>query len=390
MGYSTSKFVLNRNMDNEFIITIKQTGTTLPMEIVANETTRYISMTPEVIYVPYQAEVAYVPYQAAVTEEIIGQEFIPAIEGKKEVYQITVGYLTDGEAYELAINGTVVPVPYSTTTYSDEYEYLEALASDIKTNSGINTIVDAEVDSNKLVITGKTEGISYTVNGSDEFAIYEIQKAVTPVAGQAYVEAVPISDGIEEVPYQAAIPAHYVASNTAVSVELAELLDDLSGITKIEIQPEVIVGKVEVGNTEITMINGWYDIGTSTALNVTPAEVEGMLDEPLDDVELKVRVTLSDTVDTFSAKLINLSDGNTVLDIPFQTTENTTRVELTDELLTGKIRIIVVEADVNTLTRSVGPEEDRYYLKPSYKLVLECDTLNNGKFIAKIPEVYVE
>jgi hypothetical protein len=96
------------------------------------------------------------------------------------------------------------------------------------------------------------------------------------------------------------------------------------------------------------------------------------------------------STDTFTAKLINLSDGNTVLGIPFQTTENTTRVELADELLTGKIHIIVTEADVNTLTRSVGPEEDRYYLKPNYKLVLECDTLNNGKFIAKIPEVYVE
>jgi hypothetical protein len=94
--------------------------------------------------------------------------------------------------------------------------------------------------------------------------------------------------------------------------------------------------------------------------------------------------------DTFTARLVNLSDGETVLNIPFQTTVNTTRVELDGDLITGKIRIIVTEADVNTLTRSVGPEEDRYYLKPNYKLVLECDTLNNGKFIAKVPEVYVE
>jgi hypothetical protein len=361
MGYSASKFVLNRNMDNEFIITIKQTGTTLPMEIVANETTRYISMTPGVTPVQYEPE-------EIIEEE---QEVVTPIDGKKEIYRVTVGHLTDGETYELSIDGTVVPVLYSAATYPEEYEYLEKLATDIKANGSINTLVDAEVDSNTLIITGKTEGDSYTVNGSDEFTIYEIQQAIPPTTTTTVIPAVTTP----------AIPAHYVASNTAVTVELAELLDDLSGITKIEIQPEVTVDKVEVGVAEITEVNGWYDIGTSTTLKVTPEEVGGMLDEPLDDIELRVKVTLSNTVDTFTAKLVNLSDGEDAGITP------AVSVYKADQ---GKIKIVITEADVNTLTRSVGPEEDRYYLKPNYKLVLECDTVNNGKFIAKIPEVYVE
>ena len=94
--------------------------------------------------------------------------------------------------------------------------------------------------------------------------------------------------------------------------------------------------------------------------------------------------------DVFTARILNLSGGSTVLDIPFQTTPDTTRVEFGDNLLEGKIRVIIVGEDVNTLERSIGPKEDRYYLKPEYKLVLECNTTNNGKFVAKIPEVYVE
>lgn len=42
------------------------------------------------------------------------------------------------------------------------------------------------------------------------------------------------------------------------------------------------------------------------------------------------------------------------------------------------------------LISEVGDKVDRYYLRPTYKLIIECSTANNGDFIAKVPEVYVD
>jgi len=86
--------------------------------------------------------------------------------------------------------------------------------------------------------------------------------------------------------------------------------------------------------------------------------------------------------DTFAAKLINLETEATVL---------TTEIVITvSDALGGKINLQFTQADIDALDAERGEKVDRYYLKPTYKLLLDCSTTNNGDFIAKIPLVYVE
>lgn len=84
--------------------------------------------------------------------------------------------------------------------------------------------------------------------------------------------------------------------------------------------------------------------------------------------------------DTFLAHLILLSDGSTVL----------TKYMSVMDALSGKVLLVFTAAEVATLASDRGTKVDRYYLRPGYKLVLECNTTNNGDFLAKVPEVYVD
>lgn len=85
--------------------------------------------------------------------------------------------------------------------------------------------------------------------------------------------------------------------------------------------------------------------------------------------------------DTFVADLVSLEDGSiaigsralTVVDAP-----------------NGKVQLVLTEAEVDPLVSEKGSKVDRYYLRPTYKLVIDCSTVNNGDFIAKVPEVYVD
>ena len=56
----------------------------------------------------------------------------------------------------------------------------------------------------------------------------------------------------------------------------------------------------------------------------------------------------------------------------------------------GQIKIVMNPALTSTLEKERGPKEDRYYIKPTYRIAIECDTLNNGNFVAKIDNVYID
>ena len=84
--------------------------------------------------------------------------------------------------------------------------------------------------------------------------------------------------------------------------------------------------------------------------------------------------------DTFSFKLIKLSD-----DVP--ALEGSLVIEDTEN---GKVSLEITAAQASALESSKGDKADRYYLRPVYKLVLECSTVNNGDFLAKVYEVYVD
>ena len=84
--------------------------------------------------------------------------------------------------------------------------------------------------------------------------------------------------------------------------------------------------------------------------------------------------------DTFRGKLIRLEDDVTVdleKHLEVVNAEN------------GKIKLVVSKEETNNLINERGPKEDHYYLRATYKLLLECNTVNNGYFTARINNIYV-
>lgn len=87
-----------------------------------------------------------------------------------------------------------------------------------------------------------------------------------------------------------------------------------------------------------------------------------------------------DVGDTFVTKLVKLSDGNVVA----------SPTTVVSSAANGQITVTFSDVEVAALVAERGARSDYYYSKPMYKLVIDCDTMNNGKFVAKVPKVYVE
>ena len=87
-----------------------------------------------------------------------------------------------------------------------------------------------------------------------------------------------------------------------------------------------------------------------------------------------------DVSDSFTAELVLLEDSSVAL------SKSLTIVDA----LSGRVQLVITEAESNGLSTEKGTKVDRYYVKPMYKLVIECNTLNNGNFLAKVNEVYVD
>lgn len=84
--------------------------------------------------------------------------------------------------------------------------------------------------------------------------------------------------------------------------------------------------------------------------------------------------------DTFTAYLKNMADGTTAL----------TKALTVADALSGRVQLVITEAEADALVSDRGNKEDRYYLRPNYRLMLDCSTTNNGDFIAKIDNIYVD
>jgi hypothetical protein len=84
--------------------------------------------------------------------------------------------------------------------------------------------------------------------------------------------------------------------------------------------------------------------------------------------------------DTFVGKLILLEDDVTVV------LQKNLTVEVAE---LGKVKLLITEAEAAQLVTERGPKEDHYYLKATYRLLLECNTVNNGQFTARINRIYV-
>lgn len=95
-----------------------------------------------------------------------------------------------------------------------------------------------------------------------------------------------------------------------------------------------------------------------------------------------------DPADTFKVTVFEFGNSTEVGELTMAgTAQGTIEVE---SAINGKIKLVFEEAFVNTLATLRGGEVDRYYLKPTYRAAIECDTVGNGSFIAKIDKIYVE
>ena len=95
-----------------------------------------------------------------------------------------------------------------------------------------------------------------------------------------------------------------------------------------------------------------------------------------------------DPSDTFKLTMFQLDDDDIVCELNMTATTN--GQILVHSALEGQILVIFNKAFVSTLDKETGAKEDRYYVKPLYRIAMECSTVDNGNFIAKIPLVYVE
>jgi hypothetical protein len=87
--------------------------------------------------------------------------------------------------------------------------------------------------------------------------------------------------------------------------------------------------------------------------------------------------------DTFTAYVYKLSD-NTIV-----STLSLGSGIVVEDANNGLIKLTYTQVVVDGLESERGPKEDAYYLRPTYRIALHCDTIDNGNFIANINEVYV-
>ena len=92
--------------------------------------------------------------------------------------------------------------------------------------------------------------------------------------------------------------------------------------------------------------------------------------------------------DTFEVRLYRKCSDELVATIGM--TEDAKGVVGVYQASNGKIRVLMKEALVSTLVASKGDKVDGCYPKSEYRISVICDTVNNGKFTAKLANVYVE
>jgi hypothetical protein len=91
-------------------------------------------------------------------------------------------------------------------------------------------------------------------------------------------------------------------------------------------------------------------------------------------------MVITEGTDTFQAQLVLLSYNSVAI----------TKALTVANAANGKVSLVLSTAEVANFVSDRGSKTDRYYLRPTYKLILDCSTVNNGDFIAKVDEVYVD
>lgn len=96
-----------------------------------------------------------------------------------------------------------------------------------------------------------------------------------------------------------------------------------------------------------------------------------------------------DSSDTFKLMLFNLETD--ILETTLDSTQSTSDGSITiHNSANGQIKVTMNEVLVNRLKKERGSKVDRYYLKPTYRLSIDGNTLNNGRMVSKLDRVFVD
>ena len=93
--------------------------------------------------------------------------------------------------------------------------------------------------------------------------------------------------------------------------------------------------------------------------------------------------------DTFKLVLFKLDTDAIESEIDMDSTNLDGFIEVYDAP-SGRIMITLNPHLTNRLVKERGPKVDKYYLKPTYRIAIDCDTLNNGKFVIKLRNVSID
>ena len=92
--------------------------------------------------------------------------------------------------------------------------------------------------------------------------------------------------------------------------------------------------------------------------------------------------------DTFFVKFYNLETKE--LELSIDMTAGSDGQVSVYNAYNGQILIVLNDAAIADMISERGDKVDKYYLKPTYRMVIDCNTANNGNFTAKINSVYVQ
>ena len=93
--------------------------------------------------------------------------------------------------------------------------------------------------------------------------------------------------------------------------------------------------------------------------------------------------------DTFKLLLINLDTDQIESTIDMDSTKADGFIDVYDDA-NGQIRVTMNPMLTNRLEKERGAKADRYYLKPTYRMSIECNTMNNGNFVIKLKNISVD
>ena len=92
--------------------------------------------------------------------------------------------------------------------------------------------------------------------------------------------------------------------------------------------------------------------------------------------------------DTFFVKFYNLETKE--LELSIDMTAGSDGQVSVYNAHNGQILIVLNDSAIDDMVSERGDKVDKYYLKSTYRMVIDCNTANNGNFTAKINSVYVQ